>query len=208
MVDDHGKSVAGAKISFDYLHASNPLESVPTVALSDSKGRFEFSCRKRDFAAGDLSGPWWLSAMIMATKPGYGPAGGRSIEFETSGRLLAEQSNLPAWRRKGASNVLKLASDDVPVRGRILDTEGRPVSGRTGAGDQFVGRAGRFTRLVGSRRTATGSQLGTARESTPADQLCQPVQRRVRHWLPPFGPMRVARSRCRAWVASGSPILP
>jgi beta-lactamase regulating signal transducer with metallopeptidase domain/protocatechuate 3,4-dioxygenase beta subunit len=129
VVDDRGKPVAGAKISLDYLHASDPREPVPTLAVSDSKGRFEFSRRKRDFADAGLWGPWWFPAMIVATKPGYGPAGGQSIEFETTGRLVAEQHHPPGWRPKGWSNVLKLASDDVPIHGRILDTEGRPVSG-------------------------------------------------------------------------------
>jgi beta-lactamase regulating signal transducer with metallopeptidase domain/protocatechuate 3,4-dioxygenase beta subunit len=129
VVDDQGKPVAGAKISLDYLHASDSPGPFPTLAVTDGKGRFEFSRRKRDFADSGLQGPWWFTAMIAATKPGYGPAGGRSVEFETTGHVVAEQHHPPGWHPQGWSNVLKLAADDVPIHGRVVDTEGRPVSG-------------------------------------------------------------------------------
>jgi protocatechuate 3,4-dioxygenase beta subunit len=129
VVDDHGKPVAGAKLALDYWHLTYPPDGLPVLAVSDSQGRFQFSRRKSDFSDAGSTGPWWFGAMIVATKEGYGLAGAPSIQFETTGKLAAEQHRPSGSRPNDWSNVLKLAADDVPIHGRILDTEGRPVSG-------------------------------------------------------------------------------
>ncbi|HUE15906.1 MAG TPA: M56 family metallopeptidase, partial [Planctomycetaceae bacterium] len=143
VVDDHGKPVAGAKLAFDYWHMTYPADGLPVLAVSDSQGRFQFSRRKSDFSDAGSTGPWWFLAMIVATKEGYGLAGGPSIQFETTGKLAEEQHRPPGPRPKDWTNVLKLAADDVPIHGRILDTEGRPVAGaRVQAINAWAGRDG------------------------------------------------------------------
>ncbi len=67
--------------------------------------------------------------MVIGTKEGYGPAGGRAAYFETTGKLAQEAAEQTKRQPEKGGNVLRLASDDVPIRGRILDIEGRPVAG-------------------------------------------------------------------------------
>ena len=67
--------------------------------------------------------------MLLATKDGYGLAGASSVQLEATGRLAAEQQQRTGDAPKLGTNVLKLTPDDVPIRGRFLDTEGRPVAG-------------------------------------------------------------------------------
>jgi beta-lactamase regulating signal transducer with metallopeptidase domain/5-hydroxyisourate hydrolase-like protein (transthyretin family) len=129
VVDDHGKPVAGAKLALDYWRASFPPGDIPSLAVSDAQGRFQFSRRQSDFSDAGSWGPWWLSAMLVATKEGYGLAGARSIPFETTGKLAAEQRQQPRAVPAKGTNILKLVPDDVPIHGRILDAQGRPVSG-------------------------------------------------------------------------------
>jgi len=123
VLDPDGKLVARAEIyvhpfSFDVM-ASATSNTVPAyqsgrVATSDAEGRFHFELDKAssDFPYRDF--PAWHGAQIAAVAPGYGPA------WVDAGSLL-----------KGGEVTLRLVRDDVPIRGRVLDSQGRPVSGVT-----------------------------------------------------------------------------
>src|SRR5262249_54409292 len=100
-------------------------------AVSDAEGKFQFNYRLTDFGdAGE--GRAWSYAKILAIKDGYGPASGWSRDFESSGKLaalLTQSLPEPVSNRKPGKPTLTLVLDDVPVRGRILNLEGRPVAG-------------------------------------------------------------------------------
>ena len=69
----------------------------------------------------------------MATKNGYGFAFGLAALFETTGRLHLKLTFYhQPWVEQSAGkkpNVLTLVRDDVPIRGRLLDVDGRPIAG-------------------------------------------------------------------------------
>jgi RNA polymerase sigma factor (sigma-70 family) len=125
VLDPDGKPVAGAEIyvhhySFDAM-ASATGNTVPSyrsdrVAASDADGRFRFELDKRasDFPYRDW--PAWHGAEIAAVAPGYGPA------WVTAESLLKLKEGTASWR---------LVRDDVPIRGRVLNSQGRPVAGVT-----------------------------------------------------------------------------
>ena len=123
VLDPDGKPVAGAEIYVHHfandLMASATSNTVPSyqsgrVAASDAGGRFRFDLDK---AASDFpyrDDPAWHSAQIAAVIPGYGPA------WIKAGTLL-----------NGEEATLRLVRDEVSIRGRVLDTEGRPAAGVT-----------------------------------------------------------------------------
>ena len=129
VVDEHGEPVAGAKILLAYLRRTPPRGGVQPVAIADQHGRFQFSRRKLDFA----DAVEFPDAALVALAEGHGFAVGPSVHFETTGRLRAAISpDARQWlaaHPERISNVLRMVADDVPVRGRILNTEGRPVVG-------------------------------------------------------------------------------
>ena len=92
---------------------SSAIESIEPVlrAKTGPDGRFRFAMPKADFDAAVL-GPW-RSVTIMAIAEGHGPD----------------------WIdvRKPADEELqlRLVDDSVPISGRILDLQGKPVVGAT-----------------------------------------------------------------------------
>ena len=78
----------------------------------DGQFHFELDRSPSDFPYYDY--PVWHEAKIAAVAPGYGPA------WIAAGSLL-----------KGGEATLQLVRDDVPIRGRVVDTQGRPVAGVT-----------------------------------------------------------------------------
>jgi RNA polymerase sigma factor (sigma-70 family) len=104
VVDPDGKPVAGATICA--LRFGEPAKE---ATRSDADGRFILSPepsvdRTRTHAGGRV--------YFAATKPGFGMA-------------------LPPERFDPKELVLKLVSDGVPIRGRVLDLQGKPVAGAT-----------------------------------------------------------------------------
>ena len=91
------------------------------MAASDPDGRFHFELDKSasDFPYGDH--PVWHEAKIAAVAPGYGPA------WVDARSLL-----------KGGEATLQLVRDDVPIRGRVVDSQGRPVAGVTVRADRIT----------------------------------------------------------------------
>jgi RNA polymerase sigma factor (sigma-70 family) len=130
VVDPDGKPCAGAKL---YLWVVPNFEKpVPPKfqATTGPDGRFDFTFAKQEIAALEQwlvnSRPEpWHQALIVAAAPGYGAA--------WAGMAQA----LPQYGAGGAMPVpfgkddvvLRLVKDDVPVKGRIRDLQGRPVVG-------------------------------------------------------------------------------
>ena len=118
-----GKALAGAKLTlwchFGYhghyreWHATTAGPFRPQLLVTSGKdGRFSASFRKADVKENPLS-MWerpWRHVLLVAAAPGCGPAW-TSLERPDKGEL-----------------ALRLV-EDVPVKGRVLDLEGRPVVG-------------------------------------------------------------------------------
>jgi RNA polymerase sigma factor (sigma-70 family) len=116
-----GKPMAGAELTLWWYqivpvawhHHDFPTARPKLVATTGPDGTFKATFPKsvvaNAFSTTQIQNPWkWMA--ITAAAEGYGPAWG-SIHDETN------------------NYELKLVEDDVPVRGRILDLQGRPVSG-------------------------------------------------------------------------------
>jgi RNA polymerase sigma factor (sigma-70 family) len=110
VLDPDGKPAAGARLIFVYSSSRKVPEKV--WATSGADGRFEFSVAREA-----LSDRWYEEnrdrTYVVAAAEGYGAAAAR----------------LPAGA--GGDVTLRLAKDDVPLRGRILDLQGKPVAGAT-----------------------------------------------------------------------------
>jgi RNA polymerase sigma factor (sigma-70 family) len=128
VLDPDGQPVANAAICVWHHteHGWNPSDPVAhsqrgRVAASGPDGRFQFKLDKgsSDWPVSD--GPAWHEAKIAAVAPGYGPA------WIAAGSLL-----------EGGDATLKLVRDDVPIRGRVVDPQGRPLPGVTVRADQIA----------------------------------------------------------------------
>jgi RNA polymerase sigma factor (sigma-70 family) len=116
VLDPDGKPVPAAKIYVRHSHwfgLGEEGRAVEQPASSGPDGRFriDLDLSKSDAPVGD--GPPWHAAMIAAIAPGFGPA------WITAGEAA----------QRGAE--LRLVRDDVPIRGRVLNSQGRPVAGAT-----------------------------------------------------------------------------
>src|SRR5262249_15919234 len=106
VVDPDDRPVPGARV---YSYLASRIEEGGGLALEqatcEADGTFRCSFRKpppRTDKGGNL---------LVAAAPGFGPG---FVEVE-----------------KSATVMLKLVKDDVPIAGRILDREGKPLSGVT-----------------------------------------------------------------------------
>jgi beta-lactamase regulating signal transducer with metallopeptidase domain len=99
-----GKPAAGAQVYF--TRSSTPPDGGPQ-AMTGSQGEFEFTV-----GADALFGALWLR--IVAVKLGFGPV------WIDAGDL-----------KKTSGLTLTLANDEMPIEGRLLNLEGRPVAGAT-----------------------------------------------------------------------------
>jgi RNA polymerase sigma factor (sigma-70 family) len=123
VVGPDGKPVAGAEISVwwyaiipqGWHHHDYPIAQPKVIATSGPDGKFRTTIPKSLFANAfsttQTQTPWtW--AEVVASAEGYGPA-------------------FAGVRDDGKENgyELKLVADDVPVRGRVIDLQGRPVAG-------------------------------------------------------------------------------
>jgi RNA polymerase sigma factor (sigma-70 family) len=110
VLDPDGKPVPGAKLVFVYASAEKAPAKI--WATSAAGGGFQFSvARSIEDAAWD--GNAWDQTYVVAAAEGHGFAWARV--------------------RPGASGdlTLRLVKDDEPIRGRVLDLEGKPVVGAT-----------------------------------------------------------------------------
>jgi hypothetical protein len=134
VVDPQDRPVAGAKVWLIYSVSGTEPGRPAADAVSDSQGKFAFS-RKTSTLPGRFESQYWSEVRVMAVKDGYGLAAVPAVACETTGRYRTGMSDLARsrMRREAAkeqtTNVLKLAADDLPLRGRLVNTEGRPVAG-------------------------------------------------------------------------------
>ena len=121
VLDPSGKPVANAEIlvrhevNWDRPHDELAIRRRPIrVTSSNADGSFGFELDKgaSDSTSGD--DPAWHKAQIAAVAPGLGPAW-----IHVEALLLGGETTLP------------MVSDDVPIRGRLLDSQGRPAAGVT-----------------------------------------------------------------------------
>ncbi len=112
VVDPDGRPFAGAKLYLNYFNWSERDAAPPLRATSDADGRFRFSVEKSYFELPYLER--WRNAQVVALADGFGPGGSDSDESD-AGREL----------------TVRLARDDVPINGRLVNLEGRPVAGAT-----------------------------------------------------------------------------
>jgi RNA polymerase sigma factor (sigma-70 family) len=112
VLDPEGKPFAGAKLHL-VAHPLAKPDSVHLQTTSDGGGAFRLTLAPGDARrlADDAS---WMPTAVVAMAEGYGPA-----------------VSLHAASESAADLTLQLAKDDVPVRGRILDLEGKPIASVT-----------------------------------------------------------------------------
>ena len=85
------------------------------VAATDADGRFHFELDKgSSHVSYDSGQAGWHKAQVAVAAPGFAPA------WVEAGDMV-----------KQGDMALRLVRDDVPVRGRVLDAQGRPVAGVT-----------------------------------------------------------------------------
>jgi RNA polymerase sigma factor (sigma-70 family) len=111
VLDPAGKPFAGAKI---YLFYPTPRTlAMPVQAVSDAEGRFRFTVGRAQFDRTGSRAPW-NEAAPMAAADGFG------LGIPRNGDT-----------RHGADRevTLQLAADDVPIDGRVLDLQGKPIAG-------------------------------------------------------------------------------
>ena len=113
VVDPEGKPCPGARIYFGYYWETHDDKPAALRATSGPDGRFRFSVEKALFDHIRNRGPEpWNEARLLAVAPGFGLGLSDSKEPDASHDV-----------------TLKLVLDEVPITGRLLDLEGRPVAG-------------------------------------------------------------------------------
>jgi hypothetical protein len=110
--DPDGQPFPGAKLYLSYYRWSERDRAQPVRATSDQEGRFRFALPRSDFDLPHFE--TWRNARVIALADGY-PAGGSDSDEPDAGREI----------------TVRLTRDDVPVMGRVVDLEGRPVVGAT-----------------------------------------------------------------------------
>jgi Carboxypeptidase regulatory-like domain/Sigma-70, region 4 len=115
VLDPDGKPFAGAKVySYRPLDPRDDFfsESPPVpVAVSGAGGEFQYQVadpRLQTLEAQET----WKNPIVVALARGFGPAWASITKIDD-----------------GKDLTLRLVRDDVPIIGRVLDLEGRPVSG-------------------------------------------------------------------------------
>jgi protocatechuate 3,4-dioxygenase beta subunit len=142
VLDAKGQPVAGAKLYLVYWYSNQerPPEAQP-LATTTADGRFQFALSRGDFRQTGDSVPPWLWGSIGAAADGHGVAWASSLAFETSGSALAEAKERARLQGRSIEEVqsrvdaergpLRLARDDIPIEGRVVDTNGQPIAGAT-----------------------------------------------------------------------------
>jgi RNA polymerase sigma factor (sigma-70 family) len=114
VVDPDGKPVAGAKVFYTRavlaFWRDPPPPAPPTPTTTDAEGRFRFRVSRTGYLFAEEKADW-LKGGVVGVAEGYGP-----------GWVY----NDGAEKRAGVTIQL---IKDVPIEGRVLDLEGRPVAG-------------------------------------------------------------------------------
>ena len=128
VLDPEGKPAAGAKIFLTCRR--NGADDEPW-AVTGVDGQFDFTAQRSDFKPGGISS--WLACDLVAMVDGLGFAAQSALDFETTGEAL---KRLPDHTRRlldddagKRSPELRLVRDDVPLVGRVMSIDGKPVAG-------------------------------------------------------------------------------
>lgn len=112
VIDPNGKPVVGAKVFYARavlaFWREPPLPPTPTT--TDSEGRFRFRVSRTGYLFAEEKADW-LKGGVVGLAPGYGPGWVYNDSVE-----------------KLTGVTIKLIKD-VPIEGRVLDLEGKPVAG-------------------------------------------------------------------------------
>jgi RNA polymerase sigma factor (sigma-70 family) len=115
VLDPDGRPVRGARVYLTVHDAS--VKGTPKArAVTGATGRFHFTAPRADKDSKSVTS-------LFATADGFGPAW-----------VISQAKPWWPWRReidRTGAFTLRLAKDDVPVSGRILNLEGKPVPGVT-----------------------------------------------------------------------------
>ncbi|MEM8670975.1 MAG: carboxypeptidase regulatory-like domain-containing protein [Planctomycetota bacterium] len=120
VLDPEKQPVSGARV---YISQTN----AQPLARTDADGQFEFTRTKGELPKNAA----WGLMKIVSVKEGFGIASSPILRFETTGAGRQDlQARNPGkeFQNKTPPAVLQLRQDDVPIRGRIVDLEGEPVS--------------------------------------------------------------------------------
>jgi hypothetical protein len=151
VLDPAGRALAGAKL---YLMFANSGPTSPPArkerGVSDAAGRFQFKVPSAEVANFDMQ-LRSEGALLLATAPGFGP------EF------------VPLRLQSEKDVRLKLVRDDVPIRGRIIDIQGRPVAGAT-------------VRPTDIKIPNSGDLTEFLKELPDGEQAPLVESKRLRHW--------------------------
>jgi protocatechuate 3,4-dioxygenase beta subunit len=110
VLDPAGRPVTGARLVFVYPSPEQAPERVRATSTAD--GGFRFSL-PRDIDEEAWSGNPWDHTYVVAVAEGYGFAWAR-VRPDRPGEL-----------------TLRLVKDDLPIQGRVIDLQGKPVAGAT-----------------------------------------------------------------------------
>lgn len=138
VVDKNGKPVASAEIwcaapPRDY-HDKTAPGNVHRLTSSDRQGNFSFRLKQLEGAGLDASN-WTYRCQLTAKAVGYGFDWLPLAVFEKNGEASSDrrqlQQNVDKLFGAGrfASQTLELPKEAGPVRGRLVDLEGRPLAG-------------------------------------------------------------------------------
>jgi RNA polymerase sigma factor (sigma-70 family) len=112
VLDPEGKPFAGAKL---YLLDNAAAGKPPAVrAVTAADGHFRFAVAERDVRLNYGYADSWQAVFLVATAEGHGAA--------------VSKVGKPGGAEE---RTLRVVKDDVPIRGRVIDLEGRPVAGAT-----------------------------------------------------------------------------
>jgi hypothetical protein len=138
VVGADGQPLAGAEIWFSvspYESPSKPAQSIlRQVAASDSKGEFSFRLKPLENTEALPLG-WSQFTTLVAKAPGHGcdwlPLQVFEQDPDSSDKRLTLERKIDELLGQGrfASRTLKLPREAGPVRGRLVDLEGRPLKG-------------------------------------------------------------------------------
>jgi len=145
VLDPDSKPLAGANVYFVfYTNFTHPKLPPPKLrATTGSDGRFHFTMEQSEFDAWRAAHPWGVlddvsfrnDSRIVVQAAGHGPVWQPAFIFDRTGKL--RQRMLETYPEDAAAisreqkPVLRLVKDDVPLVGRVLDTNGQAISGVT-----------------------------------------------------------------------------
>jgi hypothetical protein len=131
VVDPDGKPIAGAEVvDWEYL---SPTASTDLNAFRVGTGNWPWIRNELDRTVTDREDRFTLSIVRSVPDPAVDP--GTRTRWDLPIVMARAPGFGPAWW-DGSTDLpddhpLRLVRDDVPITGRIIDLEGRPVAGAT-----------------------------------------------------------------------------